>query len=1132
MSPRFARLRVRSLEHRLVPTIITVTNTGDSGPGSLRQAVLDANAQPSADSIVFEPVEFATAKTIKLTTGAIIISGPVTISGPPEVGVVIDGGGLSRAFDQTGGALTLEWLSFTGCVTKGSGGAVYSLASDLTLRNCKAWNNKASGNGGAVVALAGGTIVLQDTTITDNVSTAGDGGGIYVRSDFATVSLERCTIANNTAGHNGGGVVVSDFRTFLVRNCTLSGNAAPGVSTGSAGAIFVPRLRGPVSIENSTIAFNAAGVPAEAFSAGGLVVDWVYSGTPPSVSIYSSIVYGNVSAGAPKDLHSPIPMARICCLVGDPGVVFPTPMDRDNLPDGTNPLLSPLADNGGPSPTHALSAGSPARDAGEAQSGILNDQRGALFNRRAGSAVDIGAFEWVPAVPSANMAPVTVTAPGGLTCSVTATYFSPEGISAGSLGTGDVRVVGPGGFDVVPVFSTATLSNTTATATYVFIPPGGAWSASGAGGYGVTVEPSQVEDLAGNAVPTGLIGSIRVAFAGFGCTYVVRNNLDAGPGSLREAVELATLFPGTSDTVMFDPGVFASPQTLTLTSGALSAGGSWTLRGPEAGQLTLSGGGRSRVVTLASSPGATVTLERLTFAQGFVNYPTYFGSDFNWFYGGAVFNADAALTVRNCGFVGNSAVAGGAIFCDTGNGSCFVDGSTFAANYGRNAGGAIFSYGYVALTAVRSIFADNTTLGGGGGGIQSWGPTTVEDCEFARNSTGGLGGALVATIGTLGVQVQNPLVVRRCLFVDNIAKGGAGGGVYAETRSSIVQNSTFVGNAATYPSNKGKGGGLYIGNGVASVEGCTLINNVAYQAGGGLYLGGSIGAGEGSPRFVVDGTMITGNNAAFGPDMYTPDSSYPSEKVRLTCSLIGVDSGFQLSPDSSGNLPFGAAPLMGNLADNGGPTRTIALLAGSPCINAGSNPAGLAYDQRGAGFNRVIGKAADIGAFEYQALPPVVAQVVVNGGEVQRSRVTSVRIDFDRVLNVPADAFGLRRTGDGAVVSLSASVVNDAATRVTLTFSGGPVEFGSLADGRYTLTASAAALNLDGNGDGIAGDDFTTSLHRLFGDNDGDGDVDAQDFGAFRAAFGGTSNTFDFDNDGDVDAADFVAFRGRFGASV
>src|SRR5205085_1719943 len=101
------------------------------------------------------------------------------------------------------------------------------------------------------------------------------------------------------------------------------------------------------------------------------------------------------------------------------------------------------------------------------------------------------------------------------------------------------------------------------------------------------------------------------------------------------------------------------------------------------------------------------------------------------------------------------------------------------------------------------------------------------------------------------------------------------------------------------------------------------------------------------------------------------------------------------------------------------------------------------------------------------------------------------------------------------------------------TFSGPLTQFGSLVDGKYTLTILASQVSniaaLDGNGDGTPGDDFTFSFHRLFGDSDGDRDVDAADFGAFRSAFGGYQLAFDFDNDGDTDAADFAQFRARFG---
>jgi hypothetical protein len=240
------------------------------------------------------------------------------------------------------------------------------------------------------------------------------------------------------------------------------------------------------------------------------------------------------------------------------------------------------------------------------------------------------------------------------------------------------------------------------------------------------------------------------------------------------------------------------------------------------------------------------------------------------------------------------------------------------------------------------------------------------------------------------------------------------------------------------------------------------------------------------------------------------------------------------------------------LANNGGPTLTHALKAGSPAFDGGFNPAGLAFDQRGAGFARTNGKGTDIGAFEGAAATPgpTVTAFTVNNGAAQRSRVTTFKVTFSEAVTFPsgiAAAFELSRTGPGGPTGLVNLSLVQSGNDVTITFlDGGAVatQFGSLQDGVYQLRIIAANTigvggPLDGDGNGAGGDDYLTPLtgpgrlHRLFGDNDGDADVDAQDFGAFRAAFGGTSNlAMDFDNDGDVDAQDFGQFRARFGSSV
>jgi hypothetical protein len=175
----------------------------------------------------------------------------------------------------------------------------------------------------------------------------------------------------------------------------------------------------------------------------------------------------------------------------------------------------------------------------------------------------------------------------------------------------------------------------------------------------------------------------------------------------------------------------------------------------------------------------------------------------------------------------------------------------------------------------------------------------------------------------------------------------------------------------------------------------------------------------------------------------------------------------------------------------------------------------------------------------------------VNGGSAQRSRVTSVTVTFSAAVTLPANAaqaFRLTRTGLGTPtgdVTLAVDLTGSTATQTVarLTFSGALTESGSLADGNYTLTVlgsqvSAGGQLLDGNGDGQPGGDFSLALHRLFGDNDGDRDVDSLDFFQLRSTYGlaasapGYLAAFDFNGDGFVDALDFFQFRTRFGTTL
>jgi arylsulfatase A-like enzyme len=176
--------------------------------------------------------------------------------------------------------------------------------------------------------------------------------------------------------------------------------------------------------------------------------------------------------------------------------------------------------------------------------------------------------------------------------------------------------------------------------------------------------------------------------------------------------------------------------------------------------------------------------------------------------------------------------------------------------------------------------------------------------------------------------------------------------------------------------------------------------------------------------------------------------------------------------------------------------------------------------------------------------PPKVESVVVNDGSAQRSMVNSLTITFDRIVTFDPGAFSLRR-GDGSAVGLNvATSVVGGRTVAVLTFTGPGIIGGSLADGNYTLTVrgdhvrDGQGRELDGDGDGNGGGDRSDSLFRLYGDSDGDRDVDLSDLGRFLSTLGRRSGDpgylgyMDVNGDDRVGVIDLVAFARRLGTRM
>jgi len=451
-----------------------------------------------------------------------------------------------------------------------------------------------------------------------------------------------------------------------------------------------------------------------------------------------------------------------------------------------------------------------------------------------------------------------------------------------------------------------------------------------------------------------------------------------------------------------------------------------------------------------------------------------------------------------------------------------------------NASGHGILNDYNNLTIDACVISNNHVSSPGGGGIRvlNGGSLTLRNSLVTGNtSTVAGGGIYLTSFGSF--------LVENSAITNNTGRDGGGFALAAPAGSAgwIIRNSTVSGNSAIGITGAG-GGVITTGVGSLTAQNSTFTANSANGNGGGISTITSL-------AIIMESTIVSGNTAGTNANISTPG------KVSAKNSAIGNGNFMGTFDNQGGNLAFGTALNLGPLVDNGGPTPTHELLPGSPCIDKGSNPTSLTTDQRGAGFVRVGNSATDMGAFEIQPPPPpplIAGQTAtVNEGATHRSRVTSVRVDFTQVVNLPAipeNAFQLQRQSDNGLVALTASIFNDTATHVTLTFNGALSEFGSLEDGLYTLTVFSSKVsnangNLDGNGDGASGDDFvlvgntaTNKLFRLFGDADGNATVNSEDFAVFRSFFGIGPSFFDFQNDSQTNSDDFAEFRKRFGVTL
>ncbi|WP_417375674.1 choice-of-anchor Q domain-containing protein [Gimesia maris] len=1056
---------IESLEDRTLLTAFTVVNTDDSGAGSLRNAIEQANASAGADSISFDAA--LAGETIVLTT-ELQITDDLTITGLGSDQLTLDGNSDSRIFNISDGSFgTLLTVEIRGlALTNGfsdNGGAI-SNYEDLTVKDCLFSENDVSSvqiqsagfnNGGAIRNVAG-TLEVSNTTFSNNLAV--DGGAIYNSTGTVNVmnSMFSENMAMTTQGQGGG--IYGIYGSVAITECSFLSNSASGYGGG------IGTLYGTLSVTDSFFSNNSAGPHSSGsaiYNDGQMTVTRsVFSENSEKSAITNSTTNGTNVVISDCDIsENDVSTGAIYNLNGSMLIIDSRFTGNNSVGGGIANLAKLTIVNSTISANFASGNGS-----GIDNSGVLSIINSTISGNgsntlRGGGIYNSGVLDIVNSTLTANRASygggIYNDSYGTLTVSntiIAGNTVVHEGAQVSGSFTSNASIIQD---SIEGLIDPVLKDNGGLTQTHALLPGS---AAINAGTNNIAIDAELTTDQRGAGFARIIYGIVDIG--AFEATdtgplhFLVDSATDTDDGdysvgnlSLREAIKLSNE-SATADTITFDASLF--DQTLMLFN-ELVITDDVTIIGHGVEHLTLSGDGTRRLFRIDdenAEASISVELSGFTLTNGFANYssggaihsletlsisevvfadnqasvlngPLYGGSyggaiysggdltvtnstfvrnSADW-YGGAIYSTDGLLTITGCDFSENqTSYAGGAIVAQ--NGDLAVSSSTFTQNSSDTLGGGIYITQGV-LTVSKSVFTENSSVTGGAiyHQISSTFPPvftelSITDCTFQGNTTTSSAGAVYYSSALTFYSAYHTAYIENSHFLEN--SGSSGGALYLSGKNVLITDSTFFKNSASLNgggissycdnltvqnslfeknSSQAWGGGIYskgslvlqnstlsgntalvVGGGIAfdymnypwEIINSTLTGNAAARNGGGIYVMNSLGG-------TITNSIVAGNTAASAPQVLY--------YVTKTNSIVQDSVAGLLDPV---------------LRDNGGVTKTHALLPGSAAINGGDNNAlndtnlnivnrrAITQDQRGEGYERIVDETIDIGAFEVQ----------------------------------------------------------------------------------------------------------------------------------------------------------------------